>query len=114
VHVRRVTYDPAVGYLQTDTAAYGTSLARATTLTRNSNNQVTRATDGLGRHTDYSYDTAGNVTSVTRLAGTGNAVTTSATYDPTFNLLTSVADPLSHTTSFTRDGLGMSRRSPTR
>jgi YD repeat-containing protein len=82
--VRRVTFDAATGHLLTDTAAYGTSLARTTTWTLNGNNQVTRVTDGLGRHTDYAYDTAGNVTSVTRLAGTGNAVTTSYTYDATF------------------------------
>jgi YD repeat-containing protein len=48
-HVRRVTYDPAVGYLLTDTAAFGTSLARTTTLTRDSaTHLVTRVTDGWG------------------------------------------------------------------
>ncbi|HET9387218.1 MAG TPA: RHS repeat-associated core domain-containing protein, partial [Gemmatimonadales bacterium] len=104
--VRRVTYDPAAGYLLTDTAALGTPLARTTTLVRNSNNLVTRVTDGLGRNTDSTYDTSGNVTSVTRLAGTGNAVTTNFTYDATFNLLTSVTDPLTHATTFTRDSLG--------
>ena len=64
-HVRRVTYDPAVGYLLINTAAYATSLARTTTLTRNTSNLVTRV-NGLGRHTDYAYDAARNVTSVTR------------------------------------------------
>lgn len=105
-NVRRVTYDPSAGYLLADTDAYGTSLARTTTRTRNSSNLVTRVTDGLGRHTDSTYDAAGNVTSVTRLAGTGNAVTTSYTYDAAFNQLTSITDPLSHTTTFTRDAVG--------
>jgi len=103
--VRRAAYGSS-GYLASDTAAFGTSLARTTSFTRNSNNLVTRATDGLGRHTDYGYDSHGNVTSVTRLASTGNAVTTSYTYDATFNLLASVTDPLSHTTTFTRDSVG--------
>ncbi|HZL92357.1 MAG TPA: hypothetical protein VFB99_01895 [Vicinamibacterales bacterium] len=48
-HVQRVTYDPAVGYLLTDIAAFGTSLARTTTLTRDSaTHLVTRVTDGWG------------------------------------------------------------------
>ena len=106
-YVRRVTYDPASGYLLTDTAADGTTLARTVTLTRDSaTNLVTRVTDGLARNTEYAYDTSGNTTGVTRLAGTGNAVTTSYTYDTTFSLLTSITDPLGHTTSLTRDGVG--------
>jgi len=52
------------------------------------------------------YDALGNVASVTRLAGTGSAVTTSYTYDSTFSQLTTVTDPLSHTTTFTRNTLG--------
>jgi RHS repeat-associated protein len=105
-HVRRVAYNAASGYLTSDTEALGTAVARTTTFTRNSNNLVTRVTDGLSRNTDYAYDTAGNVTSVTRLAGTGSAVTTSYTYEATFNLLTSITDPLNHTTTFTRDSTG--------
>jgi YD repeat-containing protein len=38
-------------------------------------------TDPLGRTTSYTYDSLGNVASITRLAGTSNAVTTSFTYD---------------------------------
>ena len=106
-YVRRVTYDPASGYLLTDTAAYGTSLARTTTLMRDAaTNFVTRITDGLARNTDYGYDTFGNMTSVTRLAGTVDALTTSYTYDSTFNQLASLTDPLNHTTTIARDSLG--------
>ncbi|MGH2459982.1 MAG: RHS repeat-associated core domain-containing protein, partial [Chloroflexota bacterium] len=63
-------------------------------------------TDALGRVTSYTYDALGNVTSVTRLAGTSGAVTTTMTYDPTFNQLTSITDPLNHTTSFGYDSAG--------
>jgi RHS repeat-associated protein len=40
------------------------------------------------------------VTQVKRLAGTPNVVTTTFTYDPTFSQVTSVTDPLTHTTTF--------------
>jgi YD repeat-containing protein len=63
-------------------------------------------TDELGRVTRYQYDSKGNVTSVTRLYGTSDAKTTSFTYDSTYSLLTSVTDPLNHTTSYAYDGLG--------
>jgi YD repeat-containing protein len=46
------------------------------------------------------------VTSVTRLAGTPDAVTTTFTYEPTFSRMTSVTDPLSHTTTFGYDANG--------
>jgi YD repeat-containing protein len=67
---------------------------------------VTRVTDPLGRKTDFSYDSAGNVTSITRLATTGDAVTTSFTYEPTFSQVATITDPLSHTTDFEYDALG--------
>src|SRR5207245_5448786 len=63
-------------------------------------------TDALGRQTAYTYDTQGNVLTVTRLAGTGDAVTTTVTYEPTFNQVASISDPLSHTTSFSYDVAG--------
>jgi RHS repeat-associated protein len=87
--------------------ALGTSLQRTTTWTRDAaTNQVTRMTDGLGRHTDYAYDSLGNTTSVTRLADTSDAVTATYEYAPIFSLLTSVTDPLEHTTTLMRDGEG--------
>ena len=48
----------------------------------------------------------GNMTSITRLAGTSEAVTTNFTYDAVFNQLTSVTDPLNHTVTFTLDVKG--------
>jgi len=70
-----------------------------------SSNVVTNVIDALSRQTYYAYDCMGNLTSVTQLAGTGNAVTTSFTYDPKFNQLTSITDPLGHQTTFTRDNV---------
>src|SRR5262249_50326826 len=63
-------------------------------------------TDALNRRTDYTYDSAGHVLTVTRLAGTGNAVTTTFTYEPKFNQLATVTDPLNHTSTMTYDGNG--------
>ena len=57
----------------------------------------------MNRRTTYTYDPLGNTTSVTRLAGTPEAVTTTTTYEPAFNQLASTTDPLNHTTTFTYD-----------
>jgi RHS repeat-associated protein len=104
--VRRVTFSSA-GYWLTDTAAFGTPLARTATAERQAGTHYpTVHVDGLGRRTEYTYDTKGNVLTVTRLAGTGDAVTTTFTYQQQFSLLSSVTDPLGHTTSFGRDGKG--------
>jgi RHS repeat-associated protein len=62
--------------------------------------------DPLNRETTYAYDTNGNITSITRLAGTSGAVTTSLAYDPNFSQLTSITDPPSHIWTFGRDGHG--------
>ncbi|SAK39693.1 RHS repeat-associated core domain-containing protein [Caballeronia ptereochthonis] len=95
-----VTFDPVSGYTATDTYAYGTALAQTTTYVREASGLVDSETDALGRKTAYSYDALGNVTSVTRLAGTTNAVTTQLTYTTDYNQLASVTDPLGHVTQF--------------
>ena len=69
-------------------------------------NLLMSVTDPLGRATAYAYDANGNTTSITRLAGTPAAVTTSMTYDPTFNKVTSITDPLGHTTTLAYDSKG--------
>src|SRR5206468_9110624 len=61
---------------------------------------------GAGRKVGYAYDAFGNVQQVTRLAGTAQAVTTSVTYEPLFNQLASMADPLLHTTVYGYDTQG--------
>jgi len=47
----------------------------------------------LSRANIIAYDSMGNTTNVTQLAGTQNAVTTMLTYDSTFNQLNSITDP---------------------
>ena len=86
------------GFVIADTSAAGLPEQQAFTLVRDANtNLITSVTDQLGRQTAYDYDAKGNVTSITRQAGTSQAVTTSFTYEPTFNQPTSVTDPLGHT-----------------
>jgi RHS repeat-associated protein len=67
---------------------------------------VTAMVDALNHRTEYTYDSMGNVTGVTQMAGTSEAVTTSFAYEPTLNQVTSVTDPLNHTTSFAYDSKG--------
>jgi YD repeat-containing protein len=97
----------ASGYTTSVVEGVGTAQQRATSITRQGGTQfVERVTDGLSRHTDFTYDAKGNVTGVTQLAGTQDAVTTSYAYESTFSQLTSITDPLSHTTTLTRDVMG--------
>jgi RHS repeat-associated protein len=100
-------------------------------------NQTLSVTDPLGRTTAFTYDSVGNVTSFTRLAlppgssvlgGGQGPVTTTFTYDPVFNKISSVTDssgnktqlqydaaagnllsvldPLNHSTTFGYDNFG--------
>ncbi len=59
--------------------------------------------DALGRTTTHTYDALGNTLTTTRLAGTPDAVTTTYTYEPQFNQVKTVTDPLGHTTTFNYD-----------
>ena len=96
------------GFATSDTFALGISGIQQTfTYGRDPNTElITSVTDPLNRETGYGYDGYANVTSVTRLAGTPNAVTTTFSYDPTYSQLTSVLDPLNHTWTLGRDGQG--------
>ena len=92
--VRRVTFNGA-GYILTDTRALGSPAQQALSYERQAgSNLILATTDALGRRTASTYDTLGNVSSVTRLAGTAGAVTTTLTYEPTFSQVTSSTDPL--------------------
>jgi RHS repeat-associated protein len=103
--VREVTFG-STGQMATDTYTLGDTEQQAFTYSYYADNLVQSVTDQLGRETDYSYDANGNVTEITRLAGTSNAVSTSYTYDTTFSQLTGITDPLSHSTSFGLDSNG--------
>jgi len=104
-YVDRLTFNTS-GYPTSHVEALGTAQARTTTFTRRSDNLLESATDPLNRRTDYSYDANGNLTTVTRLAGTADAATTSFTYEPAFHQVASVTDPLNHTTTFGYDSQG--------
>jgi RHS repeat-associated protein len=67
---------------------------------------VTARIDALKRRTEYTYDSMGNPTSLTRMAGTSEAVTTTCAYEQVFNQIVSITDPLNHTTSYTYDASG--------
>jgi len=99
-HQEQVTFDPISHYPATDTYAYGTSLAQTTSYVREPSGLIDSATDALGRTTTFSHDALGNVTRLTRLAGTSNAVSYQFSYTSNYSQLASVTDPLGHVTTF--------------
>lgn len=103
-NIRTVTFS-STGYALTDTRGCCGGLAH-TYERQAGTNLVLSVTDPLNRRTAYSYDSMGNVTSVTRMAGTAEAVTTFFTYEPTFNQVATVTDPSNHTTRFGFDSGG--------
>jgi RHS repeat-associated protein len=90
------------GYLTTVTRAFGTGQARTTTFERNSNtNQMTASVDSFhNRRTEYTHDANGNLRTITRLAATADAVTWTMDYEPKFDQVSSINDPLNHAVSF--------------
>ena len=95
------------GYITSDIWAMTRPEQVEDTYNRDPNtNLLNSVTDTLGRTTAYTYDSLGNTTSITSLAGTSSAATTSMTYDPNFGQLTSVTDPLGHTWAMTLDSKG--------
>ncbi len=71
--------------------------------TWNGNNFMTTVIDKNGNQTDYTYDAGGNVLSRTEAVGTLIQRTTTYTYEPTYNNVTSVTDPELNTTTYTYD-----------
>lgn len=105
-HVERLSFN-ADHQIVTASQAYGTSLQRTTTITRQAGSGlVTAVVDPLNRRTEFTYDTAGRLLTHSRLAGTLDATTTSFTYEPRFSQLSSMTDPLNHTWSMTYDSNG--------
>jgi len=105
--VERLTFN-GQGYVLTDTLALGRPEQQVTTYTRQAGTHLVQSvTDALSRQTTFTYDTMGNATSVVRLAGTPQAVTTTFTYEApsawTFNRLTSVTTPINTTTTWAYD-----------
>jgi RHS repeat-associated protein len=100
--MRRVAFNPQ-GYWTSDTRGVGQPEEESVSVNRDpATNFILSQTDmPLARQTVYGYDDAANLSSITRLAGTSNAVSTSATYDQ-YGLVTSVTDALSHKSLFGR------------
>jgi RHS repeat-associated protein len=106
-HVRRTTFN-ADSFSTSDIFALGTAKQQTYTYERQAgSNFMLSVLDPLNRRTAMTYDTLGNVTSVTRLAGTEDAVTTDITYEPVFNEIATITDPLDHTTTFDYDANGL-------
>lgn len=104
-YVRRVAFGSA-GYMTSDTRALGQPEQQTVTYSYYADNTLQSVTDALGRVTSFDYDGNGNVTRITRLDGTPDAVTTTLSYNGPFSQLTSVTDPLNHTSTFSYDPLG--------
>jgi RHS repeat-associated protein len=105
-HVERLTFNTD-HYVLSDVQAVGTGQERTFTTERQAgSNLVTATVDGLNRRTAYTFDDAGYVLTVTRLAGTSDAVTTTYTYEPTFRQQATITDPLGHTWTRGYDAAG--------
>lgn len=70
------------------------------TFTYTSSNDIDVATDPMGRMTDYDYDAASNVTSVTRRNAQGVPLATTSFERNSFGDVTLIRDPNQHETTF--------------
>ena len=104
-YTRRVIFNQ-YGYTTSDIRALGQPEQETTTYTYFADNLINTITDQLGRVTTYAYDINANPTSITRLSGTSNPVTTTTEYDSMFSKPVTVTDPLGNTTSFSYDTYG--------
>jgi len=99
-HVRRVAFN-ADGFITSDTAAYGTPLARTVTTTRQpGTNLATASVDALNRRTEMTYDAGGEITAITEMAGTAKARTNTIERNGPFGQVSKIVDPLQHATTF--------------
>ncbi|PZT46263.1 type IV secretion protein Rhs, partial [Stenotrophomonas maltophilia] len=94
---RRIVFAQGTPYPASETFAYGTADAQTFTYERNSNGQLIRSTDPLGRKTEYTYNNDGQTTQITALAGTSKARTVSMAYNADGDL-TTITDPLNRVT----------------
>jgi RHS repeat-associated protein len=104
-YVERIVFG-STGYKTSDTRALGQPEQQTVTYQYYSDNLSQSVTDALNRTTSFTYDADGHATSITRLAGTSNAVTTTFAYGGPFGQLSSATDPLGHSSSFSYDERG--------
>ena len=97
---RRVVFNTS-GYSVSDTAAVGTTEQQSYTIERQAGtNLIDRVIDPLGYRTKHTYDALGNILTITGMENTAAAATTTFTYEPLYNQLATVTDPLNHTTTY--------------
>ena len=95
---RKVTFN-SEGYPTSETVGLGSSVEETTSFERQAGTGfLLSSTDARSRKTAYEYNSYGNVTAVTRLAGTSSAQTYKYTYEPDTTEVTKVTDPLGHAT----------------
>ena len=104
-YVRQISMTPT-GYPSLVVSALGKPEQQTVQAERDSANRPLTVMDALGRTTTYGYNAAGDLTSVTLLTGTPNAVSYEFGYEPVFHQLASITDPLGHTTTVRRDAAG--------
>ena len=104
-YVRRDTFNSA-GFITQQTFALGQPEQQTYTYQLDGRNLAQLVTDPLGRQTKLTYDGAGNLSTLTRLFGTANAVTDSWIYSSTFQQPVRYTDPLGHQTNYGYDTLG--------
>jgi len=104
-YVRQDTFN-AKGYLTQQIWAMGQPEQQTYVITRDSTNQIRAVLDPLGRTSQYTFDTNGNVTLARRLAGTAETVAYSYLYDSTWGRLSRITDPLNHSRVLGYDSSG--------
>jgi RHS repeat-associated protein len=101
-YIRRVVFNSS-GYVTTDTHALGQPEQQTIAYDYYADNLPKSVTDSLGRVSTFDYDRYGNTTRITRLDGTPDAVTTTFSYSGALDQLSSITDPLNHTSAFSYD-----------
>jgi RHS repeat-associated protein len=103
---RKVTFN-AEHLPTSETLGLGSSVEQTSTIERQAGTgRILSVTDARSRKTAYEYDSYGNITAVTRLAGTGSAQTFKYYYEPLTNELTKETDPLGHSTTYEYNSQG--------
>ncbi len=81
-------------------------LSQTTRTVYDSNNLPTQITRPNGSIVSMTYDTRGNRLTLTEQNDPNGPATTTYTYEPVFNQVTSISDPLNHTTTIDHDAHG--------
>lgn len=97
-HKERTEFDSVSLYPVRVTRAYGTTLAQTSLFARDPSGLLRSITDSIGRVTKFSFDSRGNMTSVSRMSGTSEETTISLDYLVDDNQVTSITDALGNKT----------------